>query len=84
MTDIETLLAGLPARRVLDVATGRGNFMGTLKATLRGVEEIISIDILNCETRCQADYLDLSEDPKDPEVLRFLDDIMEQCLTLAR
>jgi ubiquinone/menaquinone biosynthesis C-methylase UbiE len=201
MTSLETTLAALPIGRVLDAATGRGNFIHTLKAALAGYDEIVGIDMtdkgaaafdeafqddprirfekmdaaamdfedgafdlvslaysvhhlarvepvfaemrrvvrpggtilimemmdgeqaetqmthvllhhwwaavdrargvdhfptlmkpellryiemLECETYYQTDLVDLSEDPKDPEVLDFLDDIIDQYLTLAR
>jgi SAM-dependent methyltransferase len=44
MTDFETLFKQLPGGRVLDVATGRGNFVQALMEGLPAFEEITGID----------------------------------------
>ena len=44
MTDAKTLLHGVPGGRVLDVATGRGNFVGFLLEGLASHDEIVGID----------------------------------------
>ena len=44
MSDARTLLRGVPGGRVLDVATGRGNFVGFLLKGLASHDEIVGID----------------------------------------
>ena len=51
--------------------------------TLKKSELLDHIGMLGCETCYQTDLVDLSEDPQDPAVLTFLNEIMDQYLALA-